>query len=92
MFPGPERAPRRKKRALKAELVSRVRDLEEELQQREKGGKVISSGNACSPGPSTQDTKNIEDEGQSSGKLFVKGELAQYYTHEILVNLEDQVS
>lgn len=95
VFPGPGRAPRRKKRAFKAELVSRVHDLEEELQLRGKGGKVVSSENASSPGTSVRGnwgTKNIEDKGQSPGRLFVKGESAQYYTHEILVNLENQVS
>lgn len=95
LFPGPGRAPRRKKRALKAELVSRVHGLEKELQHRGMGERVVSSENTSSPETSSRrdcGDKNIEDERQSSGRLFFKGELAQYYTHEILVNLENQVS
>lgn len=95
VFPGPGRAARRKKRALKAELVSRVHDLEEELQLRGKGGKVVSSENASSPETSVRGnwgTKSIEHKAQSPGRLFVNGESAQYYTHEILVNIENQVS
>lgn len=45
VFPPPGRAPRRKKRALKAELVSRVKDLEQRIQQiREEEQSTQSSG------------------------------------------------
>lgn len=45
VFPPPGRAPRRKKRALKAELVSRVQDLELQLQRANRRRSNIDSNN-----------------------------------------------
>ncbi|KAH8422563.1 Zn(II)2Cys6 transcription factor [Aspergillus melleus] len=93
VYPGPGRAPRRKKRALKAELVSRVKNLEQELRLLAKGGETTSE-DAPPPCPSDHEAQGAEDhrgEGSKHGKLFVKGSSTQYFTHEVLVNLVSQV-
>ncbi|KAK1149588.1 hypothetical protein N8T08_005137 [Aspergillus melleus] len=94
VYPGPGRAPRRKKRALKAELVSRVKKLEQELRLLAKGDATTSSEDApppCASGHEAQGTEDSRDEGPKHGRLFVKGSSTQYFTHEVLVNLVSQV-
>ncbi|KAK6832039.1 hypothetical protein RU639_002696 [Aspergillus parasiticus] len=100
VFPGPGRAPRRKKRPLKAELISRLKSLEHELREmtQERGDpvSVARSGTAASqdasalPDPplAAKNARNVENE---HGRLIVGRGSTQYVTHEMLISLGNQI-
>ncbi len=88
IFPGPGRAPRRKKRPLKAELVSRLKSLEQQV-------RVLTT----EPGNSTQlhdflhgCESTVEATASEDGRLLADEGSARYVTHHALVGLMDQVS
>lgn len=92
IFPGPGRAPRRKKRPLKAELVSRLRKLENEIGITRNGG-VLAPRTPSSPAtldnfPGAGLTQDIRTAYSQLGQLMPKG---NYVTHEALLGLENQV-
>lgn len=93
IFPGPGRAPRRKKRPLKAELVSRLRLLECEISGNSKEGGTSAPRAASSPATShgfsgTGLTQDICTAYSQLGQLMPKD---NYVTHEALLGLENQV-
>lgn len=94
IFPGPGRAPRRKKRPLKAELVSRLKGLENEIRNLTKDHGNPASQNAFPPTTSLQEPLPTENSPivDNQGKLLAKGNSSQYVTHEVLLGLESQVS
>lgn len=75
VFPGPGRAPRRKKRPLKAELVSRLKSLEQELTERTGGSDPAGARRAA----------------DEQGTLVVGGDSTHYLNHEALLGLSGQV-
>ncbi|KAL4963755.1 Zn(II)2Cys6 transcription factor [Aspergillus stella-maris] len=87
-FPGPGRAPRSKKRPLKAELVARLKGLEQEIKE-----STHREGQASQYSPYDLPTADLSQiVANQHGKLFVNGtSSSQYTTHEALVGLEDQV-
>ncbi|KAJ5095667.1 fungal-specific transcription factor domain-containing protein [Penicillium alfredii] len=104
VFPGPGRAPRRRKRPLKAELVSRLKHLEEEIQDlgdrshatelpsRETGEPVASHV------PENDEVANLDlppvperHTHSGRGRLIIGRRSSRYVTHEALVSLGDQV-
>ncbi|KAL2802586.1 fungal-specific transcription factor domain-containing protein [Aspergillus granulosus] len=79
VFPAPGRAPRRKKRPLKAELASRLSALEHEFQNlTNNSGNLILQDN----------TRELRGE---HGKLLVDEASTYYVTHEVLVRLGNQI-
>ncbi|KAJ5724535.1 hypothetical protein N7493_006263 [Penicillium malachiteum] len=60
-FPGPGRAPRRRKRALKAELITRVENLEKELSNSNSGSKDLFSKDAALRGNTVHELEGVED-------------------------------
>lgn len=99
VFPGPGRASRRKKRPLKAELMSRLKGLEQELREvtQERGDPVSAASSAAAsqdvPVPSNDPlaTKNARHVEHEHGKLIVEGGSTRYVTHEVLISLGNQV-
>ncbi|PWY94341.1 hypothetical protein BO94DRAFT_563780 [Aspergillus sclerotioniger CBS 115572] len=78
VFPGPGRAPRRKKRPLKAELVARLKSLEQELTELT-GGSDRAEARRAGPGAA------------DDGTLIVDGDSTQYLNHEALIGLGGQI-
>ncbi|KAJ5721454.1 uncharacterized protein N7483_009388 [Penicillium malachiteum] len=60
-FPGPGRAPRRRKGALKAELIARVRNFEQELRHSDSGSKELVSKGAPVRGNAVHELERVED-------------------------------
>ncbi|KAJ5354635.1 fungal-specific transcription factor domain-containing protein [Penicillium brevicompactum] len=92
LFPGPGRAPRRKKRPLKAELVSRLKGLENHIQSLTQKRGDVTVQDAL--GTHLQETPAAEqsfDNNDQRGQLLVKGDSSQYVTHEVLIGLEHQI-
>lgn len=94
IFPGPGRAPRRTKRPLKAELVSRLKGLEEEIRdlRKERGDPASEDASPLATLQEPLAAENRRHVSNQSGKLFVQGDSSQYVIHEVLVGLENQVS
>lgn len=92
VFPGPGRAPRRKKRPLKAELVSRLKGLENHIQSltQKRGDLTVQDalGTRLQETPAAQQSLDNNDQ---RGQLLVKGDSSQYVTHEVLIGLQNQV-
>ncbi|KAL2832244.1 fungal-specific transcription factor domain-containing protein [Aspergillus pseudoustus] len=88
IFPAPGRVPRRKKRPLKAQLVSRLRSLEEEVRDLTR-----QLQNAAPPRTSLAPAiaENVRDVRCEHGALLVDEGSTRYVTHEVLVNLGDQI-
>ena len=99
VFPGPSRAPRRKKRPLKAELISRLKGLEQELremtQERGDPDSAASSAATSQDAPVLSNTplaaNNARHVEHEHGKLIVEGDSTRYVTHEVLISLGNQV-
>lgn len=87
VFPGPDRAPRRKKQPLKAQLVSRLKSLEKEVQNLTEKLETVNHNSRRHPQPAE---KSSAVNGER-GKLFVDRGSSQYINHEVLVDLETQV-
>ncbi|PWY63062.1 C6 transcription factor [Aspergillus eucalypticola CBS 122712] len=79
--------PRRKKRSLKAQLVSRLRALEKEVQALTEKLETVNYNPRHHPQPAENSTA-VKGE---RGKLFVDRGSSQYINHEVLVDLETQV-
>lgn len=93
VFPGPGRAPRRKKRPLKAELVSRLKLLENEIGHSKEGGgpapRPASSPATSHEFPGAGLTQDMRTTTYSQrGQLMPKG---NYVTHEALLGIGHQV-
>ncbi|BCS03108.1 Zn(II)2Cys6 transcription factor [Aspergillus luchuensis] len=86
VFPGPDRAPRRKKQPLKAQLVSRLKSLEKEVQNLTEKLETVNHNSRRHPQPAE---KSSAVNGER-GKLFVDRGSSQYINHEVLVDLETQ--
>ncbi|GAB1195759.1 hypothetical protein APSETT444_005022 [Aspergillus pseudonomiae] len=99
VFPGPSRAPRRKKRPLKAELISRLKGLEQELremtQERGDPDSAASSAATSQDAPVLSNTplaaNNARHVEHEHGKLIVEGDSTRYVTHEVLISLGNQI-
>lgn len=93
LFPGPGRAPRRKKRPLKAELISRLQGLEKHIQglTQERGDLVAQDASLGTPLHEAPAAETSLDTNNQGGKLLANGDSSQYVTHEVLVGLENQV-
>ncbi|GLA62763.1 hypothetical protein AtubIFM54640_003893 [Aspergillus tubingensis] len=87
VFPGPDRAPRRKKRPLKAQLVSRLKALEKEVQVLTEKLETVTYNPRHHPQPAENSTA-VKGE---RGKLFVDRGSSQYINHEMLVDFEAQM-
>ncbi|OJI80049.1 hypothetical protein ASPTUDRAFT_78238 [Aspergillus tubingensis CBS 134.48] len=87
VFPGPDRAPRRKKRPLKAQLVSRLKSLEKEVQTLTEKLETVNHNSRRHPQPA-ENSSAVKGE---RGKLFGDRGSSQYINHEVLVDLETQV-
>ncbi|CAK41409.1 uncharacterized protein BO96DRAFT_482510 [Aspergillus niger CBS 101883] len=88
IFPGPGRAQRRKKRPLKAQLVSRLKSLEKEVQVLTH--KLEAVNQRSKQHPLTTDNRGaVEGE---HGKLLVDRESIHYINHQVLVNLATQTN
>ncbi|KAL4946752.1 hypothetical protein BDV06DRAFT_76 [Aspergillus oleicola] len=88
-FPGPGRAPRRKKRPLKAELVARLKGLEQEIRDTTREREGHASQYSPYELPTADQSQDVTNQ---HGKLFVRGtDSSQYITQEALVGLENQV-
>ncbi|KAJ6028742.1 hypothetical protein N7540_004318 [Penicillium herquei] len=93
-FPGPGRAPRRRKRALKAELLARVRNLEQELRHSDNGSKDLVSKDASLRGNAVHElegVENLHDTGHTPRGFSEEGPSSQSLTHEIFMNPETQI-
>ncbi|GKZ81752.1 hypothetical protein AnigIFM56816_006274 [Aspergillus niger] len=86
VFPGPGRAPRRKKRPLKAQLVSRLKSLEKEVQVLTHKLEAVNH-RSKHHSPPTENRRAVEGE---HGKLLVDRGSIHYINHEVLVNLATQ--
>ncbi|RAH59383.1 C6 transcription factor [Aspergillus piperis CBS 112811] len=87
VFPGPDRAPRRKKRPLKAQLVSRLKSLEKQVQTLTEKLETVNHNSRRHPQPA-ENSSAVKGE---RGNLFVDRGSSQYINHEVLVDLETQV-
>ncbi|KAL5355543.1 C6 transcription factor [Aspergillus floccosus] len=87
-FPGPGRAPRRKKRPLKAQLVSHMKSLEEEVQSLTRQLEAVNR-TPLPLSPAAETARGVKHE---HGTLLTDEESTQYVTHEVLVNLGIQNS
>ena len=87
IFPTPGRAPRRKKRPLKAQLISRLKSLEEEVKVLTR--QLHNAAPRVSPVPST--AENVCDVRREPGTLVVDQGSTWYVTHEVLGSLGNQV-
>ena len=87
IFPGPGRAQRRKKRPLKAQLVSRLKSLEKEVQVLTHKLEAVNQRSKQHP-LTTDNRRAVEGE---HGKLLVDRESIHYINHQVLVNLATQV-
>ncbi|PLB54789.1 hypothetical protein P170DRAFT_374167 [Aspergillus steynii IBT 23096] len=79
IYPGPGRAPRRKKRPLKAQLVSRMKSLEEEVQALHRRLEGTTPSGRVSPG------KEKRDRRLEVGALLTDDRESRYVTHDVLV-------
>ncbi|RDK45922.1 hypothetical protein M752DRAFT_281987 [Aspergillus phoenicis ATCC 13157] len=86
VFPGPGRAPRRKKRPLKAQLVSRLKSLEKEVQVLTHKLEAVNH-RSKQHSPPTENRRAVEGE---HGKLLVDRGSIHYINHDVLVNLATQ--
>lgn len=87
VFPGPGRAPRRKKRPLKAELVSRLKSLEQQVR-----GLTTEPGNSTLHDSLDGSESFAEATASEDGRLVPDEGSTRYVTHDALVGLMDQVS
>ncbi|GLB12562.1 hypothetical protein AtubIFM57258_010246 [Aspergillus tubingensis] len=87
VFPGPDRAPRRKKRPLKAQLVSRLKALEKEVQVLTEKLETVTYNPRHHPQPA-ENSSAVKGE---RGKLFGDRGSSQYINHEVLVDFETQM-
>ncbi|GFN11435.1 Zn(II)2Cys6 transcription factor [Aspergillus tubingensis] len=87
VFPGPDRGPRRKKRPLKAQLVSRLKSVEKEVQTLTEKLETVNHNSRRHPQP-VENSSAVKGE---RGKLFGDRGSSQYINHEVLVDLETQV-
>ncbi|KAJ5634664.1 hypothetical protein N7528_002506 [Penicillium herquei] len=93
-FPGPGRAPRRRKRALKAELIARVQNLEQELRYSDSGSKGLLSKDASLRGNAVHDRESVEalhDTRHTPRGFSEEGPSSQFLIHDISMHPEDQV-
>ncbi|GKZ90153.1 hypothetical protein AnigIFM59636_001654 [Aspergillus niger] len=88
IFPGPGRAQRRKKRPLKAQLVSRLKSLEKEVQVLTHKLEAVNQRSKQHP-LTTDNRRAVEGE---HGKLLVDRESIHYINHQVLVNLATQTN
>ncbi|GLA19227.1 hypothetical protein AnigIFM62618_006896 [Aspergillus niger] len=86
--PRPGRAPRRKKRPLKAQLVSRLKSLEKEVQVLTHKLDAVNH-RSKHHSPPTENRRAVEGE---HGKLLVDRGSIHYINHEVLVNLATQTN
>lgn len=93
VFPGPGRAPRRQKRPLKAELVSRLKSLEQEIRAltRDRDELAAQSSDTNSPVHETSRAESGQDVSHQRGRLLVEGTSNQYVSHEVLIGLRNKV-
>lgn len=89
IFPGSGRAPRRKKRPLKAELISRLNRLEDEIKGLREYTEEANRVNQRSCSENAVVSENAA--GGQRGRLIVGNGYSRYVTHDALVNVEDQV-
>ncbi|KAJ5301511.1 hypothetical protein PENANT_c002G10541 [Penicillium antarcticum] len=108
VFPPPGRAPRRKKRALKAELVSRVKYLENRLQGLGEEAKRPQTPHSNHGDSNTEDISLISDvvsplkfpkdkkitSGKNGpfGQLITDDEGRQYVEHEALIGFQNEIT
>lgn len=88
--PDPGRAPRRKKRPLKAELISRLKRLEDEIKGLKESTEVANRVNWCL---CSWNAVRLEENGAGGQRerLIFGGGFSRYVMHDALVNVEDQV-
>ncbi|OJJ05813.1 hypothetical protein ASPVEDRAFT_75073 [Aspergillus versicolor CBS 583.65] len=86
VFPGPGRAPRRKKRPLKAELVSRLKSLEQQVR-----GLTTEPGNGTLHDSLDGSESVAEATASEDGRLMPGEGSTRYVTHDALVGLMDQI-
>lgn len=94
IFPAPGRVPRRRKRPLKAELVTRLQGLQQEIRELVNERTIPVSQDFSSLATSLHEPPaagNSQDVGDQWGKLVIAGDSTQYVTHEALAGLENQV-
>ncbi|KAE8321334.1 fungal-specific transcription factor domain-containing protein [Aspergillus sergii] len=84
VFPGPSHTPQRKKRPLKAELISRLRSLEHKLREitQERGDPVSTTNSAA---------KNAHRVENKHSRLIMERDSTRYITHKILISLGNQI-
>lgn len=93
-FPGPGRAPRRRKRPLKAQLISRMKSLEEEVRvlNRRLGDRARESGRVdlVDGGHEADDDDDDDDDDEREHGALLGP--TQYVNHDVLVGFGNQVS
>lgn len=89
-FPSPGRAPRQRKRPLKAELTTRLRLLEEKVHKLIDEGSNAPENHSDGNDPDlTRETISTEE--KQCGRLLVGERTSRYVNHQALASLWDQV-
>ncbi|KAI9929718.1 hypothetical protein ASPWEDRAFT_60022 [Aspergillus wentii DTO 134E9] len=90
IFPPPGRAPRQRKRPLKAELNARLRDLEQEVQRLNTADDDIVQSEQDEQIDPTRATINQEE--RQFGRLISGDRSSRYISHQALTSLGDQIN
>ncbi|KAL3430423.1 fungal-specific transcription factor domain-containing protein [Aspergillus tetrazonus] len=89
VFPSPRRAPRRKLRPLKGELVSQTQSLTEQVQELTRQLQALTEARSDLPNAGVGPAHAERGE---HGTLLVDEEAPRYVSHQVLVNLGAQVA